>query len=130
MAVEIIQIVGLCIIATVIIAVIKPQRPEIAIQISIAAGIIVFFLVAAKLTAVIDLLMTYMNKANINMSYLNVLLKIIGIAYIAEFGAEVCRDAGETSIASKVELAAKVIIVVLAVPIITSLLELIIKIMP
>jgi stage III sporulation protein AD len=57
-------------------------------------------------------------------------LKITGIAYIAEFGAEVCKDAGEGSIASKIELAGKVTIIVLAVPIITSLLDLIIKVMP
>lgn len=127
---EILQIVGLCIIAVILIAVIKPQSPEIAIQISIIVGIIVFFLVISKLTAVIDLIKIYMGKANINMSFMNVLMKIIGIAYIAEFGAEVCKDAGETAIASRIELAAKVIIVVLAVPIITSLLDLIVRIMP
>ncbi|HHW48570.1 MAG TPA: stage III sporulation protein AD [Clostridiaceae bacterium] len=127
---DILQIVGLCLVATVIIIVLKSYRPEIAIQISIVTGIVVFFLVVAKLTAVIDLLKELTSRANIDMSYVNILLKIIGIAYIAEFGAEVCRDAGETSIASKIELAAKVIIVVLAVPIMTSLLELIIRIMP
>jgi len=127
---EILQIVGLCLVATVIIVVLKSHRPEIAIQISIITGIVVFFLVVTKLTAVIDLLKEYMSRANIDMTYVNVLLKIIGIAYIAEFGAEICRDAGEASIASKIELAAKVIIAVLAVPIITSLLELLIRIMP
>jgi len=127
---EILQIVGLCLVATAIIVVLKSHRPEIAIQISIVTGIVVFFLVVAKLTAVIDLLKELTSRANIDMSYVNILLKIIGIAYIAEFGAEICRDAGEASIASKIELAAKVVIVVLAVPIITSLLELIIRIMP
>ena len=101
-----------------------------AVQISIVTGIIVFFLVASKLSAVIELLNSYASKVNIDMVYITTLLKIIGIAYIAEFGAEICKDAGEGAIASKIELAGKVIIVVLAVPIITSLLDLIIKIMP
>ena len=57
-------------------------------------------------------------------------LKITGIAYIAEFGAEICRDAGEGAIAAKIEMAGKVIIIALAVPIITSLLDLVLKIMP
>jgi len=61
---------------------------------------------------------------------MSTILKIIGIAYIAEFGAEVCKDAGEGAIASKIELAGKVIIIVLAAPIITSLLDLIVEIMP
>jgi stage III sporulation protein AD len=128
--VEILQIVGLGIVATVIIIVIKAQRPEIAIQISILTGIILFMMVAGKLSAVIELLKSYSQKVNIDMIYLATLLKIIGIAYIAQFGAEICRDAGESSIASKIELAGKVVIIVLAVPIITSLLDLVIRIMP
>lgn len=128
--VDILQIIGLAIVATVIIAVLKVQRPEIAIQISIAVGIIVFVMILGKITAVIELLNSYADKVNIDTIYLSTLLKIIGIAYIAEFGAEVCKDAGEGAIASKVELAGKVVIIVLAVPIITSLLDLIISIMP
>lgn len=127
---EILQIVGLGLVATVIIVILKMQRPEIAVQISIITGIAIFLLVVAKLSSVLDLLNSYTRKVNIDMSYLVTLLKIIGIAYIAEFGAEVCRDAGESAIASKIELAGKVVIAVLAVPIVTSMLDLIIKIMP
>lgn len=127
---EILQIVGLGIIATVLAVVLKTQKPEISVQVSIIAGVIIFLLVASKLSAVIELLGTYSKRANIDTVYLGTLMKIIGIAYIAEFGAEVCKDAGEGAIASKIELAGKVVIVVLAVPVITSLLELIIKIMP
>ena len=127
---EIMQIVALGFVATIIIIVLKAQKPEIAVQISILAGIIIFLLVVSKLTAVIELINSYAERVNIDMAYISTLLKIIGIAYIAEFGAEVCKDAGESAIASKIELAGKVIIVVIAVPIITSLLDLIIKIMP
>jgi stage III sporulation protein AD len=128
--VDILQIVGLGIVSTVIIIIIKAQRPEIAVQISIITGIIIFMMVASKLSAVIELLNSYAEKVDIDMVYITTLLKIIGIAYIAQFGAEICKDAGESSIASKIELAGKVVIIVLAVPIITSLLELVIKIMP
>jgi stage III sporulation protein AD len=128
--VEILQIVGIGIVATILITVIKAQRPEISLQLSILTGIFIFLLVASKLSSVITLLNNISQKVNIDVMYLSTLLKVIGIAYIAEFGAEVCKDAGESAIASKIELAAKVIIVVIAVPIITSLLELIIRIMP
>lgn len=126
---DILQITGIGIIATVIIIVIKAQRPEIAIQISIITGVVVFLLIAGKLSAVIQLLDSISKKADISAGYLSTLIKIIGIAYIAEFGAEVCRDAGESAVASKVELAGKVVIILLAVPIITSLLEVVIKLM-
>lgn len=127
---EILQIVALGIVATSLVLVIKAQKPEIAVQVSIITGIIIFMLVASKLSAVIHFLTGFTKKVNMDMTYLSTLLKIIGIAYITEFGAEVCKDAGERSIASKIELGGKVIIIVMAVPIITSLLDLIIKIMP
>lgn len=127
---EIFQIVVLAMISTLIIIVLKVQKPEIALKISIVTGVIIFYVILGKISAVIDLLKNYADKANIDMVYFSVLLKIIGIAYIAEFGSEICRDAGESAIASKVELAGKVIIIVLAVPIVTSLLDLVIKIIP
>lgn len=127
---EIFQIIGLAIVATVIALILKAHRPEMALQISLVTGIIIFMVVLGKVAAVVDLLSSYAERVNIDMVYLNTLLRIVGIAYIAEFGAEVCRDAGEGAIASKVELAGKVIIVVMAVPIITSLLDLIISVMP
>ena len=130
MKMEILQIVGLGIVATILAVVIKAQRPELGVQISIVTGVIVFLMIASKMSTVIELLNGFTRKANIDMTYMSTVLKIIGIAYIAEFGAEVCKDAGEGAIAAKIELAGKVIIIVLAVPIITSLLDLVVKIMP
>lgn len=127
---DILQIVCVGIIAVVLSSTIKKQRPEIALQLSIATGVIIFIVVIVKLSAVINFLQDFSKRANIDSTYINILLKIVGIAYIAEFGAEVCKDAGESSIASKIELAGKVTIVILAVPIISSLLDLVVKLMP
>jgi stage III sporulation protein AD len=127
---EILQIIGIGLVSTVIIIILRKQKPEIAVQVSIVAGIIIFMMLASKLSAVVDLLEEYANKAGIKPVYFTTVLKITGIAYIAEFGAEICRDAGEGAIASKIEMAGKIIIVVMAVPIIASLMDLILKIMP
>ncbi len=69
-------------------------------------------------------------NANINMMYLQTILKIIGIAYIAEFGAQIAKDAGQAAIASKIELAGKVLIMVMAVPILTAIIEMVISLLP
>ncbi len=127
---QIMQIVGIGLVATILTIILRRQKPEIAVQVSIMTGVVIFMLLVSKLSAVIDLLENYADKAQIKPIYFTTVLKITGIAYIAEFGAEVCKDAGEGSIASKIELAGKVIIVVLAAPIITSLLDLIIEVMP
>jgi stage III sporulation protein AD len=125
--VEILQIVGAGLVVTVLILVIKPQRPELALQVSLVFGVLVFLLILGKISGVIHVLEELSQRANINQFYLSTILKIIGVAYIAEFGAQVCRDAGEGSIAAKVELAAKVIIMVMAVPIIVAILDSLIK---
>ncbi|HEY9061225.1 MAG TPA: stage III sporulation protein AD [Pseudobacteroides sp.] len=127
---EIIQIVGLGIIATVFIVLLKSLRPEIAMLVSIITGVAIFIIVAGKLSSIVGVLNGIADRAGVDMAYLSTLLKIIGIAYIVEFGAEICKDAGESAIASKIELAGKVAIIFLAVPIITALLDLIIKVMP
>ncbi|MGI6648369.1 MAG: stage III sporulation protein AD [Syntrophomonadaceae bacterium] len=124
---EILQIVGAGLVVTVLILVIKPQRPELALQVSLVFGVLVFLLILGKISGVIHVLEELSQRANINQFYLSTILKIIGVAYIAEFGAQVCRDAGEGSIAAKVELAAKVIIMVMAVPIIVAILDSLIK---
>lgn len=69
-------------------------------------------------------------NANLNMVYVETILKIIGIAYIAEFGAQITRDAGQGAIAAKIELAGKVLILVMAIPILTVLIETIISLLP
>lgn len=127
---EIFQIVGLALIAAVLSVLLKNQRPEIALQISIVAGVIIFLMMISKISAVVTVLESLAEKVNIDVVYLSTILKIIGIAYITTFGAEVCRDAGESAIASKVEFAGKILIMILAVPILMAVLETILRIMP
>jgi stage III sporulation protein AD len=128
--VEVFQIVGIGLIAAILAVLIKEHRPEIAIQVSVVTGLIIIMLVIFKLASVLEQLQGLARRINVDIVYISTIFKIVGIAYIAEFGAQVCRDAGETSIASKIELAGKVIIMVLAVPILMALLDLIISIAP
>ncbi|MDU4960415.1 MAG: stage III sporulation protein AD [Sporomusaceae bacterium] len=127
---EIVQIVGLGFIATLLALVIRQQRPELAVQLGIALSIGIFLLVLGKIQVVLQVFQDLAAKANISQLHLNTILKIIGIAYIAEFGAQVCRDAGEGSIAGKIEFAAKVLIMVMAIPIIALVLDTITRLIP
>ncbi|MCW2277325.1 stage III sporulation protein AD [Heliophilum fasciatum] len=127
---EVLQIVGFGLIATVLLVILRKQRPEMAVQLSIAAGVILFLFILTKVTAVVQVLDDLANRAQINRYYLTTLLKIVGIAYVAEFGAQICRDAGEGAIASKVELGAKVLVLVLALPIVLALMESLINLLP
>lgn len=124
------QIVGLGIVAAVLAVTIRHNKPEMAMLLSTAAGIILFMMVLGKIGAVIDVLRELSTRANLNMVYLGTILKIVAIAYIADFGAQICRDAGEGAVASKIEFAAKVLILVLAVPIMIAVLQSLLKLVP
>lgn len=124
---EIVQIVGFGLVAAVLIVLVRQQKPEIALLISIAAGVVIFLFVLGKVGAVINVLKDLAVRANVNLMYLAAILKIVGIAYIGDFGAQICRDAGEGALASKIEIAAKVLILVLAVPIIMAVLDTLMK---
>jgi stage III sporulation protein AD len=126
----IIQIVGLGIVATILSVVIKSYRPEMALQISIIAGILIFALVAVNLSTVIKMLEQTASKAGMDFTYLAVIVKIIGIAYISQFGAEICKDAGETAIASKIEFAGKILIALITAPIVFGFINTVIQIIP
>lgn len=127
---DIIKIVGLGLVATILVVIIKQQRPELAVQLSIVVGAVIFTMMLGKINSVISLLQEMARRSNISLLYMETILKIIGVAYIAEFGAQICRDAGEGAIASKVEFAAKVIVIVLAIPVIAAVFDYLLKLLP
>jgi stage III sporulation protein AD len=125
-----IQVVGLGLVATFLILLLKEQKPIFASLLATFVGVILFISLAGKIAEVIGVLQTLAAQAQVNHLFLDTVLKIIGIAYIAEFGAQVTRDAGQGSIASKIELTGKVLIMVMALPIITTIINTVLKIMP
>ncbi len=127
---EIVQIVGLGLVATILALVVKEQKPLFAFLLAIASGVLIFYFLIGKISEVIRVLERLAVQADLNMVFLETILKIIGIAYIAEFGAQVTRDAGQGAIASKIELAGKVLILILAVPIIQIIIETVIHLLP
>ncbi len=129
-AVDIMQVVGLGLVAAVLAVVLRHNKPEMAMFLSIAVGIIIFVVLLGKIGAVLDVLKDLSARANLSMVYLGTILKIVGIAYIADFGAQICRDAGEGAVASKIEFAAKILVLVLAVPIVVAVLNSLIRVVP
>lgn len=127
---EIIEIVGIGLIATVLSLVIREQKPIFAFLLAVFTGIIIFLMLIGKISGIIQVIEELAIQSQVNMIFLKTILKIIGIAYIAEFGAQIIRDAGLESVAAKVELSGKVIILVMAIPIISVLIETVLKLLP
>ncbi len=130
MFMEIVKIIGIGLIALIIIIIVKQYRPEFTIYVSLIAGALILMLVFDKISEVINLLTSLSNKTAINNQFLILLIKITGIAFLTEFAVSICKDAGETAIASKMDMGGKVIIISMSIPIIASLLETVIQVLP
>lgn len=126
----IVQIVLIGIIASLLFIVVKNLNAPFAFFIIVITGIIIFVIVIQQIGAIIQLIQTLGQKASIENIYLETILKIIGIAYITELGANLTKDAGLGSVSSKIELAGKIFILLLAIPIITAVIEAIINFLP
>lgn len=126
---NIIQILIFGLVTTIIVVTVKQQRPDIALLISLAGGTVILIFVVSSLSVVIETISNLFNKSNMDSVYITTILKVIGIAYLADFGAQLCKDAGESAISAKIELGGKILILLLAIPILTALMELILKIL-
>ncbi|MFZ5925236.1 MAG: stage III sporulation protein AD [Bacillota bacterium] len=124
---DIARVLAVCVVATVLIVMLRSQRPEIAIWLSIITAVIVFASMLRHISFLVRALTDLASRTKAGNIYFVTVLKVIGVAYLASFGAEVCRDAGEGAIATKLEFAGKVIILVMALPVLVAVLETIIR---
>lgn len=101
----------------------KVLRPEFAIYIGAACGGLICLFIVEYLYRVFHEFEQLRRYVTANREYLNILLKMIGITYICEFSAGICRDAGFQAIAGQIEIFGKVCILLFGLPIVVSLME-------
>ncbi len=121
---------GIALITTFLSLIIKEQKPAFSSMLVVFVSIVIFLFLIDQIYEVIRMLERIAIHANVNMVYLETILKIIGIAYIAEFGAQITKDAGQGALASKIEIAGKILILVMAIPILTVIIETIVSLIP
>lgn len=120
-------ILGAALMVTVLLIIVRKERPEIAVLLSVAAASLILTALLKNINQVLLVFNNLALKTQLNLSYLKLIVKIVGLAYLAGFGAQICKDAGEGSMAAKIELAGKIFILTLGIPIMVGLLELILK---
>lgn len=124
------QVVGLGLISTVLLLVLRRERPEWGVVVGLAAGVALLFLVLVPLGQVIEALTRLAGLGHLKGAYLTLLLKVLGIAYLTTLASQVARDAGEGMVAGRVELAGKVLILALALPVVRAITETLIHWLP
>ena len=112
--------------ATVFFAVLlKRDRPELSMLLSVACGTIIFAFALERLGTTIGFFKGLLSKLPVEPAFFVTMVKMLGIAYIAEFSSSICKDCGHSAIASQIELFAKGAIVVMSIPVMSCLIELI-----
>ena len=118
---EKIALVG--IVAVIAATLFKNGKTEFAIFISMTGCILIFYFGMGKLTTIFNAIKRIQNYLSVDSEYISILLKIIGITYIAEFASNLCKDAGYSAIGNQIELAGKLCIMAISMPVLLALLD-------
>ena len=101
----------------------KSGKREYGIYLSIAVSLVVFFCMSGRLSVIVDTINTISGYIKIDSTYINAMLKMLGVTYLAEFASGICKDAGYQTIAGQIEIFAKLSILALSMPVLTALLQ-------
>lgn len=120
---EMTALIALCIVTALLALTLRGQRPEFAMLLSLGCGIFVLLALMGQMKEIITGLEKIMSGLSEQSDLTAIILKSLGICIVAELGSQCCRDAGEAAIAAKVELVAKAALVLMSMPVFTSLME-------
>ncbi len=121
---EIIKIIGVGFVTAITSLILKATKPELSFAVTMTGVIVILLFIVQSLSDTLAVFASIANMSGVENGLVKLLLKIVGVGYIVEFGAGILQDFGSQSIADKVALAGKIAIVMLSLPILESLLTL------
>lgn len=120
---EILSLCGVAVTAAISAAALKKYSPETSIVIAIAGGSIIFLAVLSDISPFINQTYSFIDNAGINSDYGEILIKTVGVCAVCQFTSDCCRDSGQSSLASRIEFASKLTIVIMALPLFENILS-------
>ncbi|NLY91178.1 MAG: stage III sporulation protein AD [Firmicutes bacterium] len=125
---DILLFLGITLVSLVLITLLRREYKEYAVLLSAVVGAAIMLRLVGRLAELITAFTYLAEKAQIDSDYLSTIFKVMGVAYLAGFGGQICRDADENALALKLELAGKIIILFMAVPVMVAILEIVLRI--
>lgn len=119
---ELLSIIGLAVVSTVFCILLKQYKPEYALMVSLVCSVLIFVSIVVSLKPVLTTMNEMLQRTSAGY-YGKTLLKALGICYLVQLASDSCKDAGQTAIAGRVELAGKAAIVLLSLPLFQNLAE-------
>lgn len=120
---DIVKIVGIGLVGGILAMTVRQYRHEFGMLAGLATVVVIFIYAADMLGGIISGMENLINETGVEVKYFTSVVKVVGIAYITQFGAEILRDSGENAVALKLELAGKIFIMGLTLPIISDFLH-------
>lgn len=121
---EILKISAIALSGVILAALLKSINKDVSLYVILATAVVILISVLARISEIFTFIENIYDDITYGREFFPVIIKVLIIAYITDFTAQLCKDAGEGTIGSKVELAGKVIIFYTAMPILTAILEL------
>ena len=120
---NIISIMAVGIIGTILTIVVKQYKPEFAIFASIITVVIILSYIIGAVLPIISGINSLLNKTTISFGHLSILIKTIGICYLTQFICDICKDSGQTAISNMIEIAGKVAICIVSLPLFRDIIS-------
>ena len=123
MTADMFAVIGAGMIAAVLAVVLRQHRPEFALLISLAAGVVILLRVADDILPVVEQVHAIIDRTALPDAYVQILFKALGICFLTQIACDTCKDAGESAIAAKIEIAGKVAVLAVSLPLFTQVLN-------
>lgn len=127
---DIIRILGVGLVTVIASLILKSVKPELSVFVSLAGGVIILSMTINSCMDIVNTFTSFIEKTGLDDGVLKSVLKIVGVGYITEFSASVCNDAGNSSMGDKIIFAGKIMILVMSLPIINSIIDIIVSMLP
>ncbi len=127
---EIFKIIGIGLLTSIVATLIKQIRPEFYIVVILSGSVVMLMMIVNQLKTLFDYFLSIFGRTGLDYELFASILNILGVGYLTEFASGICVDSGNASIGDKIVLSGKILIVLLSLPVITSLLNIIIEILP
>ena len=120
---DILKIAVLGIVGTLLGIMLKEQKKEYELFATLGVSLCIFYFIMSKLQMVVSVINRMQDYVELDTQYIAILVKMIGITYVSEFSANLCKDAGYQAVAGQIEMFGKLSILVISMPVILVLLE-------
>ncbi len=127
---DIVKVIGIGFLTLIITIILKEYKKEYAIYAVLIGGLIIIFYSMDTIKSIIDFINTLSSNQNYNSEFISLLLKITGISILTEYAVSICKDSGENAIANKIDFGGKVIVISLSIPVISTTLSTLTKLLP